>query len=166
MSALPVQEIQASVSGDGSFTFYNDQIVVISQEGYIKYFEIISRDQPSLTSLKVLKNVAVNKQLKAIASNGKDVIVHGGDNKEVQTVFRDKFEKPSKIYHGTKNIHKLIYPNSRVILILTEDSHMNVYWVEEEKSTKVTALHDQNIVNADVDPQCEFIATTGLDGTI
>ena len=167
MTELPSSKIQASVSGAGSFDFYQDHIVTVSEEGYFKYFEINPKvEDGSVDKLKLTKNVAVSKDTSAIASNGKDIIVYGGRSKKVQTVFREKFDRPTKVAETINSVHRVIFSKAKVVLICTEANDMQLYWIEAEKCTKLTPSHEGIVLNGDVDPTGEFIATTGCDGML
>ncbi|CAI2383333.1 unnamed protein product [Moneuplotes crassus] len=162
MADLPTAVTQASVSGNGSFCFYKDQIVVVSEEGYIKKFDI---DKTS-GELKIDTTVPISQKVTEIVSNTKDNIVYSGKDKAVNMVFKEKFDKATKITNPSEPVHKLIYPNKKIVLICSEANHMDIYWIEKEKITKMIPEHDKPILNGDVDPGSEYIATTGCDGTL
>lgn len=167
MTELRASSIQASVSGAGCFTFYNNNIVTVSEEGYIKYFEVNDKaEEGSKDALKLTRNVPVAKHVSTIASNGVDVITYSGSNKIVQTVFKEKFDKPNKVTETASPVHRLLYPNKKLILICSEANDMQIYWIEIEKVMKLTPFHDGTVLYGDVDKSCEFIATTGCDGNL
>jgi WD40 repeat protein len=145
MSELPVTRIQASVSGSGSFTYYNDSVVIVSEEGYIKFFDRQSEND-ICANLKLNKNHPVSKYTSEIDSNGKDTIVYSGRDNKVHMVFREKFDKPTKVAECDKPIHKLIYPNRKVFLICTESSQLQIYWIEHEKITKLEPVHQDSVL--------------------
>jgi WD40 repeat protein len=150
MSELPVTRLQASVSGAGSFTYYNDSVVMVSEEGYIKFFDKQSGSD-FCANLKLNKNYPVSKYTSEIDSNGKDTIVYSGRDNKVQMVFREKFDKPTKVAECPKPIHKIIYPNSKLFLICTESNELQIYWIEHEKLTTLEPAHKDSVLSADVD---------------
>jgi WD40 repeat protein len=166
MADLSMNQIQASVSGEGDFTFYDGKLALISAEGYVKFFEISNKTDLSSTSFKLSDNITVDKNATSIASNGKDVIAYSTKAGSVFTVFRDKFDRPNKIAQSQSEIHKLVYPNKKVILLCSKDKFIRIYWIEEEKVTILNPHHQDSVLYGDVDPDCQFIATTGCDGNL
>lgn len=162
MSDLPTKTIQASISGAGSFCFYNNNIVAISDEGYIKKFELNNNSE----GLKVIDSIPVSKKITQIASNEKDNIVYSGTDKIVHMAFKEKYDRASNIAKLENIVHRIAYPNKRVVLIFPEATGAQVYWTEQEKVTVILPEHQNTVLNGDIDPSCEFIATTGCDGML
>ena len=166
MADLNMNQIQASVSGEGDFTFYKDKLALISAEGYVKFFENANKGDLSSASYKLAEDVRVEKNATSIASNGKDVIAYSTKAGGVFTVFKNQFDRPSKIAQSQAKVHKLVYPNKKVILLCSKEKFVQIYWIEEEKTTVLNPHHQDSVLYGDVDSDCEFIATTGCDGNL
>lgn len=167
MTELQTNTCQVSLSGGWSFDFYMDNIIVATEDGYVKFFEVIQA-QPGeeLERLKVTQTKPVSRNIDWIASNGRDVIAIGGANMKVDTVFREKFDKSTKITETVSSIHRLSYPTMKVILILTKSNGLQIFWVEKSVVTKYNSPHDGKIINWDVDWTSTYIATTGCEGNL
>ena len=163
MAELQTQRSQVVVSGKGCFDFYKNGIITASEDEELKFYDYSSSDG----SFKLVdgKETAIDDKITWLSSNGKDIIAYAKKNK-VYTLFREKNRVLIKSLDSQSSVTRILYPNSDLIMMITDKQEIFLYWVNKEEHTTYKTFHSDRIVWADVDWTSSYIATIGADWTL
>ncbi|CDW81941.1 wd repeat and hmg-box dna-binding protein 1-like [Stylonychia lemnae] len=174
MTEVKIETQSNNLSNKISFTFFQDKIISVAEDTIMNIYDAKSH--------KLLKQVYLDNEYFAVASNNVDKIALGGEKCQidihnlfqngvmdsdnfVEKLENTTFSEPSLAMKFSSPVQRIQW-TGKFILGFSEDSEAQLYNSDTEKVLTFKPGHEGSIKNGAIDPLGEYLATTGCDGNV